>query len=142
MFMNLDPTVSPGSHAIDSWLATVYPDSNGVHFANPLPSVLGGPDLLNAISAYDVLSTTAVPSKSNSRSARTSQVRGNKTAQNDPFRHWHFVTYGFSELFGKSQDNSPDKSGFGFELTFRVAESIKTKKANTSSCTGPQRGSR
>lgn len=33
--------------------------------------------------------------------------------------HWHYVTYGFSELFEKS---SPDQklSGFGYELTLRV----------------------
>jgi suppressor of fused len=40
-------------------------------------------------------------------------------ALDDP-RHWHLVTYGLSELFEKE---SPDKdvSGWGFELTFRLA---------------------
>src|SRR5262249_35686993 len=33
--------------------------------------------------------------------------------------HWHFVTYGFSELYAKKSDN-PDVSGWGFELTFRL----------------------
>jgi suppressor of fused len=42
-------------------------------------------------------------------------------ALDDP-RHWHLVTYGLSELFEKE---SPDKgvSGWGFELTFRLARS-------------------
>lgn len=35
--------------------------------------------------------------------------------------HWHYVTYGLSELYGKSEDDDPEWSGWGFELTFRVA---------------------
>ncbi|MEV6302016.1 suppressor of fused domain protein [Actinoplanes sp. NPDC051861] len=34
--------------------------------------------------------------------------------------HWHFVTYGLSELGGKSPDDDPDFSGWGFELTLRI----------------------
>lgn len=33
--------------------------------------------------------------------------------------HWHFVTYGLSELFEKTS-REPEVSGFGFELTMRV----------------------
>ncbi len=33
--------------------------------------------------------------------------------------HWHFVTYGLSELFEKTSED-PDVSGFGFELTMRT----------------------
>ena len=33
--------------------------------------------------------------------------------------HWHFVTYGFSELYSKESDD-PAVSGWGFELTFRL----------------------
>jgi len=33
--------------------------------------------------------------------------------------HWHFVTYGLSELFEKTSAD-PDVSGFGFELTMRT----------------------
>ncbi len=33
--------------------------------------------------------------------------------------HWHFVTYGLTELFEKSSGD-PKVSGFGFEVTFRV----------------------
>lgn len=37
-----------------------------------------------------------------------------------PLPHWHFVTYGFSELFDKRSDEA-DISGYGFELSFRLA---------------------
>lgn len=37
-----------------------------------------------------------------------------------PLPHWHFVTYGFSELFDKRNDDAAT-SGYGFELTFRLA---------------------
>ena len=33
--------------------------------------------------------------------------------------HWHYVTYGFSELYEKETDD-PAVSGYGFELTFRL----------------------
>ncbi|MDI9654077.1 suppressor of fused domain protein, partial [Burkholderia cenocepacia] len=38
-----------------------------------------------------------------------------------PVPHWHFVTYGLSELYAKESDD-PAVSGFGFELTMRVAD--------------------
>ena len=34
--------------------------------------------------------------------------------------HWHFVTYGLTELFSKESD-AAEISGFGYELTMRVA---------------------
>ena len=37
-----------------------------------------------------------------------------------PETHYHFVTYGFSELYEKESDD-PEMSGYGFELTFRLA---------------------
>lgn len=33
--------------------------------------------------------------------------------------HWHYVTFGFSELFEKESED-PNLSGLGFELTFRL----------------------
>ena len=38
----------------------------------------------------------------------------------DAGSHWHYVTYGLSELYGKHPDADPDVSGWGFELTMRV----------------------
>jgi hypothetical protein len=34
--------------------------------------------------------------------------------------HWHYVTYGLSELFERREDADPAWSGWGFELTMRV----------------------
>lgn len=36
-----------------------------------------------------------------------------------PFPHWHFITYGFTDLSRKSTDDEA-VSGYGFELTLRV----------------------
>jgi hypothetical protein len=41
--------------------------------------------------------------------------------------HWHFVTYGFSELYAK-QSPYPKMSGYGFELTFRLARQATERK--------------
>jgi suppressor of fused-like protein len=38
----------------------------------------------------------------------------------DPVPHWHYLTLGLSELYAK-QGSNPFISGFGFELTFRLA---------------------
>lgn len=35
--------------------------------------------------------------------------------------HWHYVTYGLSELYDKNPEADPERSGWGFELTLRVA---------------------
>jgi hypothetical protein len=49
------------------------------------------------------------------------QVRGLSAYQaTHPVRHWHLVTYGFSELGGKEW-GFPQESGWGFELTVRPA---------------------
>lgn len=39
-----------------------------------------------------------------------------------PSPHWHIVTFGFSELYEKELENT-EYSGYGFELSFRVARS-------------------
>jgi len=85
---------TPGWSAIDSALTPVYGDGEPpFHYGTVYPHSLGGPDPIDGISVY----------------------RSNAFAD-----HWHFVTYGFSELYAKENDD-PDVSGFGFELTFRVA---------------------
>ncbi|MBN6039972.1 suppressor of fused domain protein [Amycolatopsis sp. 195334CR] len=35
--------------------------------------------------------------------------------------HWHYVTYGLSELYHPGPNDDPEWSGWGFELTFRPA---------------------
>ncbi|GAA2328735.1 suppressor of fused domain protein [Dactylosporangium salmoneum] len=38
----------------------------------------------------------------------------------EPIPHWHAISYGMSELYGKETDD-PEESGWGFEFTFRIA---------------------
>lgn len=83
---------SPGWEAIDAQMRRLYGDQEPRHFATIIPAMLGGEDPIDGISAY-------------------------RTAGPNP--HWHFVTYGFSELHSKEWDD-PAVSGFGFELTFRL----------------------
>lgn len=84
---------APGWDAIDAALAPLYPDREPRHVAPIIRYTLGGPDPLDGISAWKRL---------------------------EPLPHWHFVSYGLTELYGKDWDD-PERSGFGFELTFRLA---------------------
>ncbi|XRQ09743.1 suppressor of fused domain protein [Actinomadura welshii] len=84
---------SPGWDAITNALRPLYGDANPLHLATLVKWALGGKDPLDGISAYP---------------------------RTDPVPHWHFVSYGMSELFQKESEN-PDVSGWGFEFTFRVA---------------------
>jgi hypothetical protein len=82
---------APGWDAIDAALRPLYGDRKPYHVGTVPPYALGGPDPIHGISAYKNI---------------------------EPVPHWHFVTYGFSELWAK-ESTDPDVSGFGFELTFR-----------------------
>jgi suppressor of fused len=85
---------APGWAAIDRALAPIYKTTEPhAHFGTVLPYSLGGNDPIHGISVY---------------------------LRSDPVPHFHFVTYGFSDLFQKETDD-PEVSGFGFELTFRLA---------------------
>jgi hypothetical protein len=83
---------APGWHAIGAACNRLYPDqAEPLHVASvPHPPL--GDGLIYGISAY------------------RARAPG----------HWHFVTYGFSELYAKESDD-PAVSGWGFELTFRLA---------------------
>jgi hypothetical protein len=81
-------------HAIDAIaekLAVVYGPQEPKHWGTVMRYSEGGPDPLDGISAY--------------------------SAENPP--HWHFVTFGFSELYEKKSKDK-EVSGWGFELSFRV----------------------
>lgn len=84
--------LSTGWDAIDQEMANIYGGQEPKHYGTYIPYVLGGPDPLDGISAYKA---------------------------EMPFPHWHFVTYGFTELYEKESENK-EESGFGFELTFRL----------------------
>ncbi len=85
------PIKAPGWLAIDQALAAAYPG----HVPHQYASETG----------YDLESRAPLPAIS------VCEATGPD--------HWHFVTYGLSELFEKSSPKA-DISGFGFELTFRV----------------------
>lgn len=84
---------TPGWDAINAALARLYPGQEPRHFGSALPWTLGGDNPLDGISVY---------------------------WSEQPRPHWHYVTYGLSELFGKESEDA-QVSGFGFELTFRLA---------------------
>jgi hypothetical protein len=93
---DIDMTTDNGTRgwdAINAALAPLYPGQEPRHFGTAVPYTLGGRDPLDGISVY----------------------------RSDASRpHWHYVSYGLSELYDKQSDDA-DNSGFGFELTFRLA---------------------
>lgn len=88
MSLKQDPQAR-GWQAIDDRLHALYPDQ-----PEPLHIDLGVPALGDALAGVSVL--------------RASQ----------PAPHWHYVTYGLSDLFDEHPD--AEVSGFGLELTFRL----------------------
>ena len=93
-----DEEGAEGWDAVDAALEKIYGDQQAAHFGTLIKFRLGGEDPLDGISVY-------------------------RSEHGQP--HWHYVTYGFSDLYGDlddSRDIAPDKpSGYGFELTFRLA---------------------
>lgn len=81
-----------GWDAINIALRPIYGDQEPKHFGTVIDYRLGGPDPLRGISAYK---------------------------RSGPIPHWHYITYGFSELYGKESENKA-VSGWGFELTLRL----------------------
>jgi suppressor of fused len=84
---------APGWDAIDRALRPIYGDMEPLHWGTLYRWRLGGPDPLDGVSAYPRV---------------------------DPVPHWHYVGYGLSDLYEKESDD-PEVSGWGFELTFRLA---------------------
>ena len=87
-----DQPEARGWDAITAAFDALYPgQDNPAHFGSCPHPPLSDVELLYGISAYQASSPDL----------------------------WHFVTYGFSELYEKESDD-PDVSGWGFELTFRL----------------------
>src|SRR5688572_2399549 len=85
------PVPAPGWAAIDRALASVHSGRVPHQFSSSNAYELESRNPLPAIGVYE----GTVPD------------------------HWHYVTYGLTELFEKSSPR-PDVSGFGFELTLRL----------------------
>ena len=80
-----------GWDAITARFEQLYPgQTNPKHFGTIISYRLGGDDPIDGISVYD---------------------GGN---------FWHFVTYGFSDLYEKHEEDDPEWSGAGFELTVKL----------------------
>lgn len=92
--MEREDDQAPGWDAIDRALAPLYAEQEPRHYGTVIKRSLGGNDPLDGISAYK---------------------------REEPVPHWHFVTYGLSELYAKESDD-PEHSGWGFELTFRLRD--------------------
>ena len=82
-----------GWDAIDAALAPIYGDQEPKHYGTIIKFALGGPDRLDGVSIYE---------------------------HSGPPAHWHYVSYGMSELYRKQSDDL-ERSGWGIELTFRLA---------------------
>ncbi len=98
-FNDEDENNAHGWDAIDAALDTLYEGVEPMHWGTVLPFNLGGEDPLYGVSVYHSL-------------------------HQQP--HLHYVTYGFSDLYEKESDD-PEWSGFGFELTFRLAAPEKAE---------------
>jgi hypothetical protein len=81
----------PGWRAIDAKMASVYGKQEPKHWAPLQRWSNGGSHPLDGVSAYRA---------------------------EDP-AHWHFVTYGLTELYKKTSKTEAE-SGWGFEFTMRV----------------------
>jgi hypothetical protein len=86
---------APGWDAIQARLDEVYPGQVPKHWGTIIKHMLGGPDPLDGISAYECAEGGA--------------------------SHLHFCTYGFSSLYYDEESVGKEYSRFGFELTFRLA---------------------
>jgi hypothetical protein len=85
------PVQAPGWAAIDRALGMLYPGQVPHQFTSERAYDLDGQAPLPAVAVYEA----AAPS------------------------HWHFVSYGLTELFEKTSPDA-EHSGFGFELTLRL----------------------
>src|SRR3712207_6048111 len=92
--MSSEDDEAPGWEAIEAVFARLYPGQAPRHWGTVMAQRVqfGGPEALDGVSAY---------------------------AADEPAPHWHWVTFGLTELYSKVGDD-PDWSGWGFELTMRV----------------------
>lgn len=99
---NVSSSSAPGWDSITAACDRTYPrQPDPAHHAPVVRWALGGNDPLEGISIY--------------RAQR-------------PVPHWHYVGYGLTDLFTDDPLPAPDEavSGFGFELTFRLADPAVT----------------
>ncbi|MEO8532118.1 MAG: suppressor of fused domain protein [Flavobacterium sp.] len=86
---------------IDKQFDRLYPDQEPKHFGTVIKYMLGGEDPLDGVSIYESKKQTG---------------------------HFHFVTYGFSELYYDEEKIDSEFSKWGFELTFRLKPFAEDKE--------------
>lgn len=89
---------APGWDAIDSRVKEVYRDQEPKHWGTIIKYLLGGPDPIDGISAYE--------------------------CRDGGIDHLHLVTYGYSSLYYDEEAVGGEFSRFGFEMTFRLASPL------------------
>lgn len=89
---------APGWDAIDSRLTPVYGSQEPKHWGTLIKHMLGGPDPIDGISAYE--------------------------CADGGIDHLHFITYGYSSLYYDEDAVGGEFSRFGFEMTFRLASGL------------------
>lgn len=97
------PSSTAGLAAIERALKKLYPGQTPRHYRTVVRWADGGPDPLDAVSVFE---------------------------SKGPAKHWHYVSFGLSELYDKISAD-PERSGFGVELTFRLARGAKEKDPPT-----------
>lgn len=102
----------PGLKALIDYCQSVYPDQpNPLQVTTVLKYWLGGQDPLDYISMYD-----------------------NKgDPENGIPPHWYYISFGLSDLHGDgrvhTREINDERSGMGFELTFRLIQSESGEKS-------------
>ncbi|MDH5618158.1 MAG: suppressor of fused domain protein [Gammaproteobacteria bacterium] len=86
---------TPGWDAIDSRLIEIYRGQEPKHWGTLIKHMLGGPDPIDGISAYECF--------------------------DGGYEHLHFCTYGYASLYYDEEAAGGDFSRFGFEMTYRLA---------------------
>ncbi len=91
---------SPGKDAIQSHLRELYPGQTPKDWFTLHKWMMGGPDPLDAFEAFE--------------------------CRDGGRDHLHFVTYGYTELDYNEEAVGDEVSGYGFEMTFRLAVDLPT----------------
>lgn len=89
---------APGWEALDASITPVYGTQEPRHWGTIIKHMLGGPDPLDGISAYE--------------------------CRDGGVDHLHFVTYGYTSLYYDEEAVGGEFSRFGFEMTFRLASPL------------------
>lgn len=93
---------SPGWDAINSQLKPVYGDQEPKHWGTIIKHMLGGPDPIDGISAYE--------------------------SSDGGVDHLHFITYGYTSLYYDEEAVGGDFSRYGFEMTFRLKSELPPRE--------------